>query len=156
MRVRTLAALMVTLLMAWPAAAQEQRGTIEGTIKDTSGAVLPGVTVEARSDNGAALSTTTNESGVYRFPSLAPGMYALKVTLQGFNGGKNDEVHVGLGQVKKVDFSLAPAGVTETTTQRTVDRDGVVTDQRRTTTGTSLSPSGDTTTTRRIESTTVR
>jgi hypothetical protein len=113
MRVRTLAALMVALLMAWPVAAQEQRGTIEGTIKDTSGAVLPGVTVEARSDNGAVLSTTTNESGTYRFPSLAPGMYALKVTLQGFNGGKNDEVHVGLGQVKKVDFSLAPAGVTE-------------------------------------------
>ena len=113
MRVRTLAAVMVALLMAWPVTAQEQRGTIEGTIKDTSGAVLPGVTVEARSDNGAVLSTTTNESGMYRFPSLAPGMYALKVTLQGFSGGKNDEVHVGLGQVKKVDFSLAPAGVTE-------------------------------------------
>ncbi len=42
MRVRTLAALMVPLLMAWPVAAQEQRGTIEGTIKNTSGAVLPG------------------------------------------------------------------------------------------------------------------
>jgi hypothetical protein len=113
MRVRTLAALMVALLMAWPVAAQEQRGTIEGTIKDTSGAVLPGVTIEARSDNGAVLSTTTNESGTYRFPSLAPGMYALKVALQGFNGGKNDSVHVGLGQVKKIDFTLAPAGVTE-------------------------------------------
>src|SRR5215210_710800 len=113
MRVRTLAALIVTLLMAWPVAAQEQRGTIEGTIKDTSGAVLPGVTVEARSDNGAVLSTTSNETGVYRFPSLAPGIYALKVTLQGFNGGRNDSVHIGLGQVKKVDFSLAPAGVTE-------------------------------------------
>jgi hypothetical protein len=113
MRVRTLAAMMVALLMAWPVAAQEQRGAIEGTIKDTSGAVLPGVTIEARSDNGAVLSTATNESGMYRFPSLAPGMYALKVTLQGFNGGKNDEVHVGLGQVKKIDFSLAPAGVTE-------------------------------------------
>ena len=59
--------------MAWPVAAQEQRGTIEGVVKDTSGAVLPGVTVEARSDNGAALSTTTDESGIYRFPSLAPG-----------------------------------------------------------------------------------
>src|SRR5215210_1131049 len=113
MRVRTLAALIVTLLMAWPVAAQEQRGTIEGTIKDTSGAVLPGVTVEARSDNGAVLTTTTNAEGVYRFPSLAPGMYALKVTLQGFNRGRNESVHIGLGQVKKVDFSLAPAGVTE-------------------------------------------
>ena len=48
MRARTLAALMAVLLLAWPVAAQEQRGTIEGTVKDTSGAVLPGVTVEAK------------------------------------------------------------------------------------------------------------
>ncbi|MEO5895043.1 MAG: TonB-dependent receptor [Vicinamibacterales bacterium] len=113
MRARTLAAMMVALLMAWPVAAQEQRGTIEGTIKDTSGAVLPGVNVEAKSDNGAVVTTTTNAEGIYRFPSLAPGNYALAVTLQGFGPGKNDLVHIGLGQVKKVDFSLQPAGVTE-------------------------------------------
>ena len=48
MRARTFAALMVALLFAWPVAAQEQRGSIEGVVKDSSGAVLPGVTVEAR------------------------------------------------------------------------------------------------------------
>ena len=52
MRARILAALMAVLLFAWPAAAQEQRGSIEGTVKDTSGAVLPGVTVEAKSAAG--------------------------------------------------------------------------------------------------------
>ena len=53
MRARTLAALMAVLLLAWPVAAQEQRGTIEGTVKDTSGAVLPGVTIEAKTSTGS-------------------------------------------------------------------------------------------------------
>ena len=51
MRARTLAALMAVLLLSWPVAAQDQRGTIEGTVKDASGAVLPGVTVEAKTDD---------------------------------------------------------------------------------------------------------
>src|SRR5512138_955606 len=55
MRARTLAALMALLLFAWPAAAQEQRGSIEGVIKDSSGAVLPGVTVEAKTTTGVVL-----------------------------------------------------------------------------------------------------
>jgi hypothetical protein len=105
--------MMVALLMAWPAAAQEQRGSIEGVVKDTSGAVLPGVTVEARAANGAVLTTVSDETGAYRFPSVAPGDYVVTANLQGFAPGKNDAVRVGLGQVKKVDFALAIAGVTE-------------------------------------------
>jgi outer membrane receptor protein involved in Fe transport len=104
---------MVALLMAWPVAAQEQRGSIEGVIKDASGAVLPGVTVEARSGNGAVLTTTSDDSGTYRFPSVPPGDYIVSASLDNFAPGKNDAVRVGLGQVKKVDFTLSPKGVTE-------------------------------------------
>ena len=114
MRIPTLGAVMVALLMAWPAMAQEQRGTIEGIVKDASGAVLPGVTVEARAQNGAVLTTVSDETGIYRFPSVAPGDYVVTATLQGFAPGKNDAVRVGLGQVKKVDFTLALQAVTET------------------------------------------
>ena len=53
MRSRIFSALLCALLFAWPVAAQEQRGSIEGVVKDTTGAVLPGVTVEARSAAGA-------------------------------------------------------------------------------------------------------
>ena len=113
MRVRTLAALMAALLIAWPVTAQEQRGSIEGVVRDASGAVLPGVTVEARAANGAVLTTTSDETGTYRFPSVAPGDYVVTASLDNFAPGKQDAVRVGLGQVKKVDFSLSPKGVTE-------------------------------------------
>ena len=49
MRMRTLGVLLSLLFLAIPVAAQEQKGAIDGTVKDSSGAVLPGVTVEATS-----------------------------------------------------------------------------------------------------------
>jgi hypothetical protein len=113
MRARTFAALMVALLFAWPVAAQEQRGSIEGIVKDTSGAVLPGVSVEAKATNGSVVTTVTNETGTYRFPSLAPGMYSLTANLSGFAPQTLGDVQVALGQIKKVDFALSLAGVTE-------------------------------------------
>jgi hypothetical protein len=104
---------MAALLVAWPLAAQEQRGSIEGVVKDSSGAVLPGVTVEARTGTGVALTTTSDTEGVYRFPSVAPGIYELTATLQGFAPKKQGEVVVNLGQIKKVDLALGLAGVAE-------------------------------------------
>jgi hypothetical protein len=92
MRARTLAALMAVLLVAWPVAAQEQRGSIEGVIKDSSGAVLPGVTVEARTTTGVVLTATTDSEGVYRFPSLLPGNYEITATLTGFAPRKQSDV----------------------------------------------------------------
>ncbi len=112
MRARTLIALLA-LLLAAPLAAQEQRGTIEGIVRDTSGAVLPGVTVEAKSPSGAMLTTVSDATGVYRFPSVAPGTYTISAALAAFAPGRTPDVVVGLGQVKKVDFQLGLAGVAE-------------------------------------------
>ena len=104
---------MVALLFAWPAAAQEQRGSIEGVVKDSSGAVLPGVTVEARTNTGVVLTSTSDSEGTYRFPSVAPGTYEVTATLQGFAPKKQGDVDVGLGQIKKVDLALGLQGVAE-------------------------------------------
>jgi hypothetical protein len=114
MRLRTLAALLAAVLLAWPAAAQEQRGSIEGVIKDASGAVLPGATVDLKSPTGVTLNAVSDAQGVYRFPSLQPGTYTLTATLQGFKNETTADIRVGLGEIKKVDFALALAGVTET------------------------------------------
>jgi hypothetical protein len=106
--------MMVALLLALPVAAQEVRGSIEGVVRDTSGAVLPGATVEAKAQNGAVLSTTSDATGSYRFPAVAPGVYVVTATLASFVPGTVNDVLIGLGQVKKVDFALTVQGVTET------------------------------------------
>ena len=114
MRLRTLAALVAVALLAWPAAAQEQRGSIEGVIRDTSGAVIPGATVLLTGGSGVKLDTVSDAQGVYRFPSVAPANYTLEANLQGFGPGKVENVRVALGELKKVDFSLSVQGVSET------------------------------------------
>jgi hypothetical protein len=101
-------------MFAWPASAQEQRGSIEGVVRDAQGGVLPGATVEAMNqETGAKVETTTDGNGVFRFPSLSPGLYNVTATLAGFNTGKFDAVPVLLGQIKRLEFGLAVAGVTE-------------------------------------------
>ena len=111
---RPFAALLMIVALAAPAWAQEQRGSVEGVVRDASGAVLPGSTVEAASPTGVVQSTTADGIGVYRFPSLPPGMYKVTATLQGFQSRSVDDVVVSLGQIKKVDFALPVSGVTET------------------------------------------
>src|SRR5215468_7074198 len=112
MRTAVLAACLC--LFTTVAAAQEQRGSIEGVVKDSSGAVLPGVTVEARSPALVGVETAVSDvSGVYRFPSLPPGRYELTATLQGFTSAKVPNIGLELGQVLKVGLTMAVGGVTE-------------------------------------------
>ena len=99
MRACTFAALVAALLIATPLAAQETRGSIEGIVKDMSGAVLPGVSVEARGITVAGGQTAvTDAAGIYRFPSLQPGIYEITANLQGFNPSKSDRVAISPGE----------------------------------------------------------
>jgi len=113
MRKSTLGVLLSLLLLAWPALAQEQRGSIQGAVKDNSGAVLPGATVEAKSSSGATAATTTDGNGVYRFPALLIGTYDVTATMQGFAAAKTTGVQVRLGDLKTVDLSLGVGGLSE-------------------------------------------
>ena len=116
MRLRSFAALLAIALLAAPVWAQEQRGSIEGVVKDSSGAVLPGATVEAKSAGSGVLSTTSDGSGNFRFPSVLPGIYEVSATLSGFKSGKVSDVEVKLGSIKSVEFSLQLASMTEQVT----------------------------------------
>ena len=94
--------------------AQEQRGSIEGIVRDSSGGVLPGVTIEARSPSMAGVQTTvTDTNGLYRFPALPPGRYEVTAALQGFQPAKSSDVRLELGQVLKIDLAMAVGGVSE-------------------------------------------
>ena len=82
---RAVATALVCLVLA-PALAQAQ-SVITGVVKDTSGAVLPGVTVEAASDAliEKVKSAITDGSGMYRITDLRPGTYKVTFTLPGFS-----------------------------------------------------------------------
>ncbi len=107
---------VLALCLSWPigAAAQETRGSIEGVVRDASGAVLPGVTVEARSPSLVGVQSTTSDGdGVYRFPALSPGIYEVTASLSGFQTAKVENIQLQLGRILKVDFALKVGGVTE-------------------------------------------
>jgi hypothetical protein len=105
---------LLALLWAIPAIAQEQTGSIQGTVRDSSGGVLPGVTVEARSPTVVGVSTAVSDAqGVYRFPALPPGTYTITATLQGFNAQKVTGT-LSLGQLMRVDVTMTVGGVAET------------------------------------------
>src|SRR6185503_11869499 len=76
---------LLTLLLI-PIAASAQTSTITGTVKDASGGVLPGVTVEVSSPAliEQTRSTVTSGSGTYSIVSLRPGTYSVKFELPGF------------------------------------------------------------------------
>jgi hypothetical protein len=117
MRIRGPALVILCLLaLAWamPAMAQEQGGGLTGVVKDASGAVLPGATVEVRSPTVVGVNTAVSDAqGVYRFPALPAGNYTVTATLQGFNPAKA-EANIALGQMLKIDLTLSVAGVAET------------------------------------------
>ena len=91
-----LALLSLFTLMPARAGAQSQasNGTIEGTITDASGAVLPGVTVTVTNiDTGHAQTVVTNENGLFRAPLLPLGTYKVVAELQGFKQVGEDRHH---------------------------------------------------------------
>ena len=114
MRLIVTSALLSALVLARPAAAQEQRGAIEGTVQDAQRAVIPGATVAALNlGQGGAVSTVTDATGAFRFPALAPGYYDVTASLPGFTSLKFERVEVLLGQIKQLSFVLDIAAVAE-------------------------------------------
>jgi hypothetical protein len=100
-------------LASIPAHAQ-QTGAITGRVVDTGGGVLPGVTIEARSEIlPAPRVTTTDANGVYRLPALAPGAYTLTFELSGMQT-LTRQAQVQLSQETPVDVALGVAGLAET------------------------------------------
>ena len=81
---RQLPWLVALLLFAIARPAYPQSGQITGTVRDDTGAPLPGVTVELRAVSGAAIQTVTDATGAFRFGSLVDGAYRLSCTLINF------------------------------------------------------------------------
>ena len=99
---------------AW---AQAGTGSITGTVADSQGGALPGVTVTATNiANGAVRSTVTNATGSFNMPGLAPGNYIVKAELAGFKTYLRPNAIVQVDTTTQVDAVLEIGQLTETVT----------------------------------------
>ena len=118
-RVRTSGAVLLALavLCLLPGAAQAQ-SAFAGVVKDTSGAVLPGVTVEASSPVliEKTRSVVTDENGAYRLVDLRPGIYTLTFSLEGFSTVVREGLELPSDFTMTVNFEMKIGAVEETLT----------------------------------------
>src|SRR5882724_1402356 len=97
-------------VLAFPASAQTNKATIVGTVTDTSGAVVPGVTVKiTKVDTNATREVTTSDSGTYEAPSLDIGTYKVTGTKPGFKTVTQDKIVLQTNDRLRIDLAM-PAG----------------------------------------------
>lgn len=120
-----IAALLVVLCQA-AIFSQTTTGTLSGTVTDPTGAVVGGATVTARNtETGAELTATTNDSGVFIFPALQPGVYIVTVEGRGFKKAVAPDIKVTVGTEAKLSLPLeigeATATITVTDAQEVIN-----------------------------------
>ena len=114
----SLAAFVCALLLSTAATAQQAAIGIAGVIKDTSGAVLPGVTVEAASPAliEKVRTVVTDDEGRYNIVNLRPGTYTVTFTLTGFSTSKRERIVLTAGFTATVNADLQVGALEETVT----------------------------------------
>jgi carboxypeptidase family protein len=110
-----LTAAIAIVMFAGAAAAQVNTGQISGTVKDTSGGVLPGATVTVTEVNTSSSRTVvTDEHGAYVITALPVGTYSVTVELQGFRKAEKQGLEITPDARLSADFSLPVGGLSET------------------------------------------
>src|SRR6187401_2879967 len=124
--------LFVSGFLALVPALAHAQASISGVVRDASGAVLPGVTVEASSPAPIekVRSVTTDGSGQYRITELRPGTYAVTYTLSGFSTVRREGIELNGTFVATIDVDLRVGALEETIT---VTGESPIVDVQRTT-----------------------
>jgi carboxypeptidase family protein len=111
----TLVAIVVAFVGT--ATARAQNALVTGSVKDTSGGIVPGATVTAKNvETGFTRSAVTDEKGEYRLPALPPGKYSVSTELQGFGAETRPDIVLVIDQTAIINFTLRPAVLAETVT----------------------------------------
>ena len=112
---RAVVCALCSLVLAAAAAAQTNTGQIAGTVKDTSGGVLPGVTVTITNVNtNIARTAVTDDRGAFVVTSLPVGTYKVAAELQGFKKVERAGFELAADGRLTADFSLSVGSMTET------------------------------------------
>jgi Carboxypeptidase regulatory-like domain len=100
-----------------PVLAQSGRGTLTGSVKDTTGAILPGASLDLKETNtGSRYAAIASEEGLYTFPQLPPGSYILTVTSPQFESYSQNGITVYVGSTATVNAVLKIGASTQTVT----------------------------------------
>ncbi|HEX2833126.1 MAG TPA: TonB-dependent receptor [Thermoanaerobaculia bacterium] len=101
-------------LLIRPVMAQDFRGAVSGTVADSTGAVLPGVTVTITNvATNVASTTVTDERGAYQVRYLNAGRYNVQAQLEGLQTVIRKDVEVRIGATVPIDFTMEAGGVSE-------------------------------------------
>src|SRR3990170_2399738 len=104
----------LVLALGLPLLGQITTGTISGTIKDASGAVMPGTSVAIQNqDTGAQRTVIADARGHYSAPNLSLGRYEVTASLSGFQTAARGGITLNVGQNAVIDFTLNVGAVTE-------------------------------------------
>ena len=96
---------------------QAERGTLNGTVLDPSGAAVAGASVKVFNPaTGVDLTAVVTDAGVFRMPSLSPGTYRVTASAAGFKTAVRENVVLGVAQTLTVDFRLEVGNVSDSIT----------------------------------------
>src|SRR5919112_6878615 len=114
---RCLAAFFAALLLPAAAYAQFDAATVLGTVRDSSGAIVPGATVTlANTATGITATAVSDEHGDYQFLNVRIGTYNVKAELQGFSVASVQDVTVTVNARQRIDLVLKVGDMGETVT----------------------------------------
>ena len=114
-RLRTASLMAALCVLTASSMWAQQNATIVGTITDTSGSVVPGVTISVNNVNtGVSLTGVTSSAGYYRVENLIPGQYTVEAEAKGFKKGLRTTFTLEVAQMATVDLTLQVGSVTQT------------------------------------------
>jgi hypothetical protein len=112
---RALVVSVFILAFALALYSQGANGSFTGTIRDSSGAIVPGANVTVtNADTGTIWQTKSNDTGVYILPTVPPGNYSLAIEAPGFKRITNGALTLEVDQVRRMDYRLEIGAVSET------------------------------------------
>jgi hypothetical protein len=99
-------AVLYTLAVRIPAAAEDKTGEIRGVVSDPTGAVIPNAKLELSVPGAGSQAATSGRDGSYRFSSVKPGKYSLEINADGFAPTTVDEIELLPGQMLQRNLTL--------------------------------------------------